>query len=430
MMKKRHKFLIGLSISAAIFGFLAIGSALFRFFTNNPAKIIDKSSEVLIITIRSSGGHMSAAKALQGKLKKRGCKTDLAVFDDYDPLMMGPMYENLMSSQYGRMAMSSLITKTYWNVGSYYPPLFTEFFKQWLMRGNYKCIVSVWPAAYKLVDYTLKHNNYNIPFVIIPTDWEDPSHGAGYWIDGPNALYILGTERLWNQCPSEYNKKRVDGMILREEFTQDVKSKAERRKELGLPSNKPLVMVIFGKCASSDMVKTALLMRNCKEYHFVFLCGSNEQIRDSINSIKNEFECKHYTVYGLLDCPHKVMQACDIFVGKPGPGAMSEAMCYDMPILYSKNGMLLQEIYNGKWVESMEIGTSFTDPAELVKLLPTVLQNLDKYQQAYQKIKKNNALNQICEILETICKGNTNLPEEKDAVKPKELPIPDTVIAT
>ena len=359
---------------------------------------------------------MSATKALQAKMEKLGHKSDIFVVDDYDPINLGPGYEFAMTSDYGRFALKNFISRTYWAGGGQYIAWASMILQDLIQQANYKCIVSLMPLTYKMVTYTLSKYNHSIPYIIIPTDWEDPCIRflgmEGFWIDGPDALYILGTDALWEQCPSQYKKKRVDGMVLIEQFTEDIQPKDIRRTELGLPSDKPVVLVIFGKCASSEMTKTAMLMKNNRKYHFVFICGSNTQIEKAINKIKTEHNCNHYTVYGLVDCPHKIMQACDIFIGKPGPGALSEAMCYKLPILYSKNGILLQEIYNGNYIESSGLGHGFFDTKELPGALDQMCTNINTYIEAYDKIKPNNALNQIADVLVGVLGGDKRVPNQ------------------
>jgi 1,2-diacylglycerol 3-beta-galactosyltransferase len=67
------------------------------------------------------------------------------------------------------------------------------------------------------------------------------------------------------------------------------------------------------------------------------------------------------------------MQLADFFIGKPGPGSLSEALAMHLPVIVERNAWTLpQERYNADWVLENEVGLvlpNFRDIDKAVALL-------------------------------------------------------------
>ncbi len=51
------------------------------------------------------------------------------------------------------------------------------------------------------------------------------------------------------------------------------------------------------------------------------------------------------------------MHLSDFFVGKPGPGSISEALKMELPVILERNAWTLpQERYNAEWVREKRVG--------------------------------------------------------------------------
>ena len=51
------------------------------------------------------------------------------------------------------------------------------------------------------------------------------------------------------------------------------------------------------------------------------------------------------------------MQLADFFIGKPGPGSVSEALAMRLPVIVECNAWTLpQERYNAEWIVEKEVG--------------------------------------------------------------------------
>jgi 1,2-diacylglycerol 3-beta-galactosyltransferase len=98
------------------------------------------------------------------------------------------------------------------------------------------------------------------------------------------------------------------------------------------------------------------------------------------------------------------MQVADYFIGKPGPGSLSEAVAMHLPVIVQRNAWTLpQERYNADWVREKGIGIvvrNFTTIAEAVdRLLEPAA--YAQYRAATERME-NRAVFEIPEILEEI----------------------------
>jgi UDP-N-acetylglucosamine:LPS N-acetylglucosamine transferase len=51
------------------------------------------------------------------------------------------------------------------------------------------------------------------------------------------------------------------------------------------------------------------------------------------------------------------MSLADFFIGKPGPGSISEALAMKLPVIVQRNAWTLpQERYNAEWVQEKGVG--------------------------------------------------------------------------
>jgi processive 1,2-diacylglycerol beta-glucosyltransferase len=394
MRKQPKLFMLILAIFSIMSVVLIVGYQ--QIFNTQQITLGQYKGKILIMAVRASGGHLAAAKALKARLGRDGYVSDILMLDDYDPLRIGLIYDYAMRTSMGR-SLLNLSTSIYWSAGGYYFMMASFIMEYWLKVGNYNCVVSVMPMTYKLIHAALARYNRHIPLIIIPTDLEDPV--SGFWLDGQDAFYLLGSQQLMDQSAHLLNRFPISGMILRPEFTEDLKSKEERRQELNLPSDRKIVLVLFGASAAMEMQAIAEMMASYTSYHFVFICGKADSIRHSIDKIKLRYNA-HYTVLGFTDAVHKWMQAADICVGKPGPGVVSECFASKLPvILCDSYDVLRQELCVLKHVARNQYGVIVKSWNELPQALDKLMRNYDEYYRRLAALPKNNALNEACDFI-------------------------------
>lgn len=210
------------------------------------------------------------------------------------------------------------------------------------------------------------------PFVTILTDLADyPPH---FWIERQDQFFICGTDRAVEQARElgidADRVFRASGMILHPRFYQSpVSDRRSARQSLGLDPELPTGLVMFGGSGSSAMVEIAERLEECsEEIQLISICGKNEQLADMLRLRRRRL--RHF-VLGYTTEVQRYMHLSDFFIGKPGPGSLSEAVTMNLPVIVERNPRTMpQERYNIEWILENELGIvvpSFRIIAEAVR---------------------------------------------------------------
>jgi 1,2-diacylglycerol 3-beta-galactosyltransferase len=71
----------------------------------------------------------------------------------------------------------------------------------------------------------------------------------------------------------------------------------------------------------------------------------------------------------------RYMRTADYFIGKPGPGSVSEALAMRLPVLLVRNAWTLpQERYNAEWVQEQGVGVVMKSFREIEHALSELLE--------------------------------------------------------
>jgi 1,2-diacylglycerol 3-beta-galactosyltransferase len=167
---------------------------------------------------------------------------------------------------------------------------------------------------------------------------------------------------------------RTSGMILDPRFhaPPDLDRAAERAR-LGLRPHLPTVLVLFGGEGSTDLVKVArALNRASSGVQLIVLCGRNE---DSLRRLRAMRTRVPMFVEGFTrDVPY-YMSLADLFIGKPGPGSISEALAMRLPVIVERNARTLaHERYNADWIVEQQVGLVVNDFAGVAAAVAELLE--------------------------------------------------------
>ena len=243
------------------------------------------------------------------------------------------------------------------------------------------------------------------PFVTIITDIADyPPH---FWIERQPQYLICGSEHAVAQAlamgHSPNRISRTSGMILHPRFYDPPsKDRVAERVRLGLEPDPPTGLVLFGGYGSKAMLRIAdRLHRSALAVQLIFICGKNQRLREQLSGMKLRFPC---VVEGFTAEVNEYMHLADFFIGKPGPGSISEALAMGLPVIVERNAWTLpQERYNADWIIENGVGLvvpNFNKIDAAVTQL-TAPDNFATYQSNVRKLK-NRAVFEVPDILEKI----------------------------
>lgn len=363
----------------------------------------------------AGGGHRAAATALEIAIEsqQRPWDVDLINLQELlDPLDIVKRYAGIrIQDVYNSMLRSG------WTLGS--PQLLKVL--QLVIRMYHRPTVRLLEAHWKetepdMVVSFVPHFNRAIsesfgrafpgrPFVTVLTDLADyPPH---FWIERRPQYFVCGSDRAVSQARSMGHSDdrifRASGMILHPRFYgPPVENRIAERARLGLRPDLPTGLVLFGGHGSQVMLEIAeRLERSPLELQLIFVCGKNEKLAMALRARKSRIPC---FVEGFTTRVNDYMQLADFFIGKPGPGSVSEALAMHLPVIVECNAWTLpQERYNADWIIEKEVGVvlrSFRNIDRAVAQLiePAALASYRANAAALQ----NRAVFEIPEMLEQI----------------------------
>jgi 1,2-diacylglycerol 3-beta-galactosyltransferase len=243
------------------------------------------------------------------------------------------------------------------------------------------------------------------PMATILTDMADyPPH---FWIERQPQYLLCATATARAQALAMgHDPRRVfrtSGMIVRPEFYDAVAVEREAaRRELRLRPELPTGLVLFGGHGSRQMLQIARhVARSRLAVQLIFMCGHNRSLREQLASVPLPFP--HHEADFTPDIP-RFMALADFFVGKPGPGSLSEAMVMGLPVIVERNAWtMVQERYNTEWILRHQAGIVLRSFSEIVPAIAELAQpaQRQRYRERIGRIR-NRAVFEVPDILATI----------------------------
>lgn len=246
-------------------------------------------------------------------------------------------------------------------------------------------------------------------YITLMTDLVDCP--PNFWQEKQNQFLITGHDKATHQAHLiGYEPRRVfqvSGMILRPSFYEpQTTDRHLERVKIGLAPHKPTAIVMFGGYASkaaTRIIKT--LQHKTPEVQTIVMCGHNEELQRELGRYK---AC--HAVGFTADVPY-YMHLSDFFIGKPGPGSVSEALHMGLPVIVERNARTMpQERPNTRWIEDKELGLVIRNFGQVGWATRHLLSNnnLKRYQTNARSLN-NRAIHEIPSILECIMNADTDI---------------------
>jgi UDP-N-acetylglucosamine:LPS N-acetylglucosamine transferase len=208
-------------------------------------------------------------------------------------------------------------------------------------------------------------------------------------------------------------------MMIRSAFyeTRPI-DRAEERRRLGLDPDRPTGLVLFGGQGSRAMIGIA---KRLPDMQLILACGHNESLAKALRALPARAP---RAVLGFTPDVALYMQLSDFFIGKPGPGSVSEAVQLHLPVIVVCNSWTLpQERYNAQWVREQGVGLVRSSYAKVPGAVEELVRDLDRYRAATHKVH-NRAVFEMPGILQGILAqaearvtGEVQIPELIQAEK-------------
>jgi UDP-N-acetylglucosamine:LPS N-acetylglucosamine transferase len=359
------------------------------------------------VYFNAGGGHRAAALALQAAIEREGRPwqvrlTDLArVLDPQASFrrVMGFDPEEFYNKRLQRgwtLGLAQELKLLQGAIRLAHASMAKLLVRHWA-RTEPDLVVSLVPNFNRVLCESVATAVPGVPFVTVMTDMAD--HPPHFWIEPDQVQTVVcGTARATTQARAAglaaERVVRTSGMVIKPSFYDlPPVDRAAAREALGLDPSRATAVVMFGGQGSQQMLRIA---RELTDVQMLLLCGRNEPLARQLRALPRRAP---HAVFGFTDDVPAVMRLGDFFIGKPGPGCLSEAVHLGLPVITWRNAWTMpQERYNAQWVREQGVGLVVPSLARLPQAAGEMIERLPEVQAATARIH-NRAVFEVPELL-------------------------------
>ena len=370
---------------------------------------------IALLYFNAGGGHRAAAQALKRELQRQQPDCPVVLVDLFavlDPQQRFKRLTGFSPESYYNKRLSTGFTLGLKQelkvlqamIRVAHPKLVRRLVQYWLALKP-SMVVSLVPNFNRAIGASVAKCCPDRPFLTVMTDLADyPPH---FWVE-PNYTehLICGTAYAYAQAVAQglnpQHIHRVSGMVLSPRFYQspteyspvDQNAKRTREREaLGFTPDQAVGCVMFGGHGSAAMRQIALSL---SDRPLILMCGRNEPLKRRLQCLTSEAP---HVVVGFTDDVAHWMRLADYFIGKPGPGSISEALHCGLPVIVSRNAWTMpQERFNTDWVRDQQLGQVVSTWAQVRQAVTHVTANLTQFRAAVGQLE-NLALFEVVDVL-------------------------------
>jgi UDP-N-acetylglucosamine:LPS N-acetylglucosamine transferase len=363
-----------------------------------------------LVYFNAGGGHRAAAQALAAAIREQGRPWQVRLVnltEVLDPRGLFRKYTGIAPEDYYNkrlargwtLGLAQELKLLQGTIRLAHGALVKALQQHWLATEP-DLVVSLIPNFNRALYESLATSLPGIPYVTVLTDIAD--YPPNFWMEpAQDQHFVCGSARAVAQAQAlgygPQRVHRVSGMILRPDFYRAAPlDRAAERAALGLEVDRPTGLVLFGGHGSRAMLDIA---RQLEDMQLILLCGHNRALATALRKLPGT------AARAVLEFTPEVsryMRLADYFIGKPGPGSLSEAVHLGLPVVTVRNAWTMpQERYNTDWV--LEQGLGLVHPS-FGSLRPVVLQLIERLEEFRAKVRRldNRAVWEVPEILAAI----------------------------
>ena len=374
-----------------------------------------------LIFFDAGGGHRAAATALKAILEKEHPQIQPRLMHLRDVLDSVDVFRKVLHIDL--QEIYNLMLRKGWTLGSetglrfmqsiirFYTGSEVKLLEDWWRKtGVPDMAVSLIPNFNEAMFKAWQRVAPGRPYVTVLTDIADfPPH---FWMEPQEQYFICGSPRAVEQALAMgHSQDRIfltSGMILQPRFYDlpPLDRNSERMK-LGLDPAMPTALVLFGGYGSGSMIEIARRLESqAGRLQLILIAGKNTKLEAALKALPGKL--RRHVVGFTSEVPY-YMRLADFFIGKPGPGSLSEAVHLGLPCITTRNAWTLpQERYNSEWLTQNGFGVvlkSFREIESVVREMLASDSGLNKMRQQTSQVC-NRAIFEIPSILSQILAQN------------------------
>jgi 1,2-diacylglycerol 3-beta-galactosyltransferase len=339
-----------------------------RAFSRIHVRIEKPMKRVHLIFFDAGGGHRSAANALSQVIQEQGrdwrielvnlqeLLDSLDVFRKLTGVRMQDIYNTTLKR--GWTLGSPQMTRAMHGIIRLYHSQQVRLLENYWREHPSDLVVSLIPNFNRAIFQSVENAMPGVPMMTVLTDFADyPPH---FWMEKQRQYLVCGTDKAVSQASALGYREgwifRASGMILNPKFYDGVLAdRTEERLKLGLDKDLPTGLVLFGGQGSAEMEEITARIDECgRRVQLILLCGHNVKLAERLRAMSLRIPTH---IEGFTREVPYFMHISDFFIGKPGPGSISEATAMHLPVIVERNAWTLpQERYNADWIQEQGVG--------------------------------------------------------------------------
>ena len=252
----------------------------------------------------------------------------------------------------------------------------------------------------------------------------NPDHNCHGWWDRRGDLFINNNPIATEQAIKKHFKKdkvKTVNFLARKAIVDCNESKEYFREKYGIDKNKFAIILADGAYAAARLEEyTDMLLTIDLPLTIVAICGKNNKLLEKYNKIKENLP-PNITLMplGFQTAIHELYKACDLFITKAGPNAITDCMFMNTPALTNFYSGTIEKTTNQLITEKYKTGIYCPDIKKAKLLIESYTKNpslLDEMRENTKQFDKNK--NGADEIADYIIKCLFE-DEEKQALENK-----------
>lgn len=369
-----------------------------------------------LVYFNAGGGHRAAAQALQQAIEEQQRPWQVRLVNLTEVLdpqglfrrLTGIEPEDLYNKRLASgftLGLAQELKLLQAGIRLAHPTLVQRLAAHW-QRTAPALVVSLIPNFNRALGESLALARPGVPFVTVLTDMAD--HPPQFWVEPGVAQHLVcGTAHALQQALAAgvpaTRVHRVSGMILRPAFHAAARSlhtpafdRRAARLRAGLPADGATGLVMFGGTGSQVMKRIAQRLHDTP---LVLMCGRNAPLA---RALREQPARAPRVVLEFTPDVAPWMALADFFIGKPGPGSLSEAVHMGLPVIVTRNAWTMpQERWNTEWVRSQGLGVVLRRFDDVTEGVGRVLSDLPGYRSRVQAVH-NRAVFEVPEVLQRV----------------------------
>ncbi len=304
-------------------------------------KGIRNMKKILILTCSTGEGHNSAARAIEAALTKKGFSCELA-----DPVsFQSERMKHLVASLYnGTIRKAPAIFGVVYKLGDFYcstklpSPVYwanahySESLKEYILKNKFDMVICTHLYGMEAMTALRKKSGFSIPCYGVLTDYVcipflEETDLTGYFVSNEEAKAYLVKKGI------SADRIVVSGIPVDERF-RDHPEKAEARRELNIPDEKKVFLIMTGGigCENMESLCDKMVQGLTNDDLVIVLTGKNQDLKDKLDE-----------KYGTIGKVRTVsftrqvasfMSAADVMLSKPGGLSSTEAAVANVPLVH------------------------------------------------------------------------------------------------